>query len=272
MKFNFINRLFSRIFKRPQQLHVRYNSGKGKVIVFLHGIASDASVWDETIAKIDTRKYQIIAIDLLGFGDSPKPGKNSYSLEEQAKQVAYTLKKIKIKQPVIMIGHSLGALIALEITSNKLVKVSQLMLCSPPIYLPGDYDEVSTNYKKTDRAKSNVYFALYETIANKPKVSLNAAKRIANKFSGFTLTSETWLPFKQSLLNAINSQNSLNQLKNIQTKTIIIYGKLDLFVVPKYYKECAKTNNKVTIVPFAGSHTINNNYSRIIVKNINHPK
>ena len=272
MRLNVFKNLFIRIFSRPQPLNIRYKTGHGIPVILLHGIASDATVWDETITKINTKKYQVVAIDLLGFGSSPKPSNNSYSLEEQARQVVYTIKKNKFKQPVIIVGHSLGGLVALEIASHKLLKISQLFLCSPPIYLPGDYGAISSEYKKTDRAKSNAYFALYETIANKPKVSLNTAKRIANKFSGFTLTSETWLPFKRSLLNAINSQNSLNQLRNIKTKTAIIYGNLDLFVVPKYYKDCARTNKNIKVESFTGSHSINTKYSKLIAKNINQIK
>jgi pimeloyl-ACP methyl ester carboxylesterase len=272
MRLNIFNNLFNRIFNRPQSLNIRYRTGKGQPVILLHGIASDATAWDETITRIDLKKHQVIAIDLLGFGNSPKPAKNSYSLEDQARQVAYTIKKNKIKQPVLIVGHSLGALVALEIASSRMLKVSRLILCSPPIYLPGDYGNISAEYKKTDRAKSNAYFALYETIANKPKVSLNTAKRIANKFSGFTLTHETWIPFKQSLLNAINNQSSLNQLKNIKVKTIILFGKLDLFVVPKYYKECAKTNNNISVKSFTGSHSITTKYSKLISNNINQTK
>ncbi|MBP7820657.1 alpha/beta fold hydrolase [Candidatus Saccharibacteria bacterium] len=272
MRINIFKNIFDRLFNRPKLLNIRYKTGRGKPVILLHGIASNSSIWDETITYIDTNKYQVIAMDLLGFGDSPKPSKNDYSLEEQAKQVAYTVKKNKIKKPVLVVGHSLGALVALEIASNKILKASKLILCSPPIYLPGDYGSISSEYKKTDRAKSNVYFALYETIANKPKVSLNTAKRVANKFSGFILTPETWLPFKQSLLNAINNQNSLNQLKNIKTKTTIIFGKLDLFVIPKYYKESAKNNKNISVESFTGSHNISTKFSKIIAKNINQTK
>lgn len=272
MRLNVFKNIFNRLFNRPQPLNIRYKTGHGLPVILLHGIASDATAWDETITKVNTKKYQIVAIDLLGFGNSPKPDKNSYSLEDQARQVAYTIKKNKIKQPVVIVGHSLGGLVALEIASHKLLKISKLILCSPPIYLPGDYGNISSDYKKTDRAKSNAYFALYEIIANKPKVSLNTAKRIANKFSGFTLTAETWVPFKRSLLNAINSQNSLNQLRKIKTKTTIIYGNLDLFVVPKYYKDCAKTNKYISLESFTGSHSINTKYSKLIAKNIYHIK
>lgn len=262
------NKFWHRFLRRPFRLRIVTDIGQGIPVVMIHGIASDSSVWSSVISMLDSKKYRLVTIDLLGFGDSPKPKYATYSIEEQAKNIAYTLKKIGVKKNITLVGHSLGALTALELTSKKLLHITTLVLCSPPIYLAEDFTRVEKKYKKTDRAKNNAYFALYSAIAKRPNLSLKTARLVLNKFPGFTLSKQTWIPFKQSLKNSINSQDSFFQLENIKSKTVVIYGRLDLFVIQKYFKICQKKNKRITVRSFGGSHNINKTYSKIIAKYI----
>ena len=60
--------------------------------------------------------FHSIAIDLPGFGESDKPEKMNYTIDEFRKIIVSFLKEIPIQNEQInLIGHSLGGYIASEI-------------------------------------------------------------------------------------------------------------------------------------------------------------
>jgi pimeloyl-ACP methyl ester carboxylesterase len=54
--------------------------------------------------------HRVVAIDLLGFGGSEKPG-SGYSMEDQAKLVAEALDRLGVEEATV-VGHSMGGAVA----------------------------------------------------------------------------------------------------------------------------------------------------------------
>jgi pimeloyl-ACP methyl ester carboxylesterase len=81
--------------------------GEGPAVLLLHGLAASGHFFD----PLDFPGYRVVAVDLLGFGRSPKPH-SSYSLATHAREVHAVMRKLRIKRPII-IGHSFGAVVAL---------------------------------------------------------------------------------------------------------------------------------------------------------------
>jgi len=129
--FDFLKR------KRAPVLHVAHDSGSGPSLVLLHGIASSSVTFDNLIPLVVDR-YRVIAIDLLGFGESPSPPEATFTLSEHVEAIHATLKSLKLAGPMILVGHSLGALIAARYAASYSSRVSQLVIIAPPVYLPGD--------------------------------------------------------------------------------------------------------------------------------------
>jgi len=255
-------------FYRRPVLFVRYDSKQGEPVLFLHGIATDGSCWDDCKQNLKGAGYRVIVVDLLGFGKSPKPNESSYSLKEHAKSVEKTIKKLKIRQTITIVGHSMGSLIAIDIANRKKLAVKELFLCSPPIYLPKDLQKVEEDYSKTSRSKNNAYFKIYKLIANRPNVTLRAAKLASAGVSGFTLNKDTWEPFKKSLVHSIIDQNSLEEIKKIKINVNIIYGIFDLLIIPKNYQLIAKKMPNVTLKKARAGHALNQSYSKFIAKQL----
>ncbi len=256
--------------KQPYNLQYTETPSNGSKtpVVLIHGIASDSTVWNDVIKYINTDIYQIITIDLLGFGKSPKPDTNSYNLTNHAKQIIHTIKKHHVKQPFILVGHSLGSLIAIEIMNTMSLNIKEMILCSPPLYVADDTD-LPLDLKKSTKRKSNIYINLYSEISKRPNITLRATKLISNKLSGFTLDDKTWISFKKSLVNSINNQDSLNKLIKAPVKTVIIYGRLDILLVSKHFNEAATKNNNISLISYSGGHSLTNKYSKLIAKQIN---
>ena len=82
--------------------------GKKEAIVFIHGWTCNSSFWKDSIEAFPD--YRVIAVDLIGHGQSDKPQAN-YSMEYFARSVEAVLKKAKVER-AILVGHSMGTPVA----------------------------------------------------------------------------------------------------------------------------------------------------------------
>ena len=86
-------------------------SGDGFPVVFIHGFLESNTMWSEILPNFPNHKK--IALELLGHGNSPDPNAD-LSLEHLADEVMKVLDHEKMKV-FILVGHSLGGYVALEI-------------------------------------------------------------------------------------------------------------------------------------------------------------
>lgn len=255
-------------FKLQPKSYIAFNNGSGQPVIFIHGIATDSSCWNLTVSNLSEQQLRLVGLDLLGFGQSQKPNNNKYTLDDHAKAIEKTIKKLRLKEPPILVGHSLGGLICLRLAQRQKIAIKRLVLCGPPIYLNEDLSNSTSQYSKTTRAKNNAYFGLYRALAKRPGLSIKGARLVAAKFSDFRLDEQTWIPFKKSLLNSINSQNSFDDLVKTKLPTTIIYGKLDFFLVPLHYKQAAEINKQISIISYNGGHTLTEKFSIAVAKEV----
>ena len=137
MFHNFLHK----ILKIPVTMRVRYDHCDVKrpkiTIVFLHGIAASCSAWKEVLPPLmkdeDLRKVRFIALDLIGFGKSEKPDWYGYDYASYRKTLTRTLKKLNVHTPLVICGHSMGCLLAVDYAANGDRIVDQLILISPPV-------------------------------------------------------------------------------------------------------------------------------------------
>jgi pimeloyl-ACP methyl ester carboxylesterase len=118
--------------KTIPQLHYTI-TGAGPTVVLLHGFMATSRYWDKTITEL-TSNHTVIAIDLLGFGNSPKPGCSRYDLDAQRASIDATLSALNITQPFTLVGHSMGSLVALKYAVKNPQRVAKLLLTNMPIF------------------------------------------------------------------------------------------------------------------------------------------
>ncbi len=108
-------------------------SGPGPTILFFHGLTGSHHYWDE-ISNLLQSKHATLAFDLLGFGQSPWP-KIDYTLEDHLSALDQTWGDFSKQQnKIILVGHSMGALLALQFAKRHPEVVSKIILLAPPIY------------------------------------------------------------------------------------------------------------------------------------------
>lgn len=106
--------------------------GSGTPVVLLHGFLSTKTYWHKLIDLL-AAKHRVIAIDLLGFGDSPKPRRADYDYSDHLLSIEATLKHANVQEPFILIGHSMGSLLALRYANLHKEDVSKLILANLPV-------------------------------------------------------------------------------------------------------------------------------------------
>ena len=83
----------------------------GAPIVLVGGFVEPSFVWDK-VAPLLAGSHRVYALDLDGFGYSQRRG--PWTLAEWGDQVQSFMSKLGIKRPIV-VGHSLGAAVALEV-------------------------------------------------------------------------------------------------------------------------------------------------------------
>ena len=101
------------------------DSGAGSTIVFLHGFLENKKMWTDYIALF-AEQYRVIAIDLLGHGESDSLG-YVHSMEENANAVHEVLEHLKIGKATIL-GHSMGGYVALAFAELFPKNINKLVL------------------------------------------------------------------------------------------------------------------------------------------------
>ena len=100
-------------------------AGSGPPVVLIHGGASDSRDWLGTIAALSHR-YSLYAPDLIGFGLSDR-NKDGYYLSDFSEFILGFVETLGLEQPVL-VGHSFGGRLCLEIALRHPEKVRKLVL------------------------------------------------------------------------------------------------------------------------------------------------
>jgi pimeloyl-ACP methyl ester carboxylesterase len=106
-------------------------------VVFLHGALSGTSSWREVMSGYGPTQF-LVAIDMRGFGDTEtRPVDATKGVRELSDDIEALLKAKNIRSRIHLVGHSLGALVALQYVVDNPTTVASLTLVTPPSLLGG---------------------------------------------------------------------------------------------------------------------------------------
>lgn len=101
------------------------------VAVLLHGITGWWRTWWRVGPVLAEHGWRVIAVDLPGHGGSPPIG-GSITREEAAAELAATIEALGIAPVDVIIGHSLGAAVVMEVAHRRPELARRLVLEDPP--------------------------------------------------------------------------------------------------------------------------------------------
>ncbi len=104
----------SYLFLNDIRVHyLHWNLGDaGRPVLLLHGLASNARIWEKVAPRLARSGLLPLAPDLRGHGLTDKPD-GDYGFETYARDLAALIDACSLERPLI-VGHSWGAMLALD--------------------------------------------------------------------------------------------------------------------------------------------------------------
>jgi len=206
--------------------------GSGLTLVFIHGWGLNSAVWQPTVEQLKQQNYQLIMIDLPGFGINAETTVTPYTIENVAQAVVQS-----IGQPAIYIGWSLGGLVATEIASKYLDSCLGLIsVASSPLFRqsddwPGIKSELLTGFHQqlADNIEKTIKGFLKIQAMGSPHLRQDI-KLLQSLIMQHPLPSQEILDSSLSLLECVDLRNTLS---DIQVPFLRLYGRLDSLVPNK---------------------------------------
>jgi pimeloyl-ACP methyl ester carboxylesterase len=98
-------------------LHARDWGGEGTPVVLLHGLASNARIWDGVARRLAGGGRRVVALDQRGHGESEQPDAG-YDFATVCRDLETALDALGLRRPVVA-GHSWGANVALQYAAER---------------------------------------------------------------------------------------------------------------------------------------------------------
>ena len=241
--------------------------GKGKVIVFIHGLGGNISHWTKNIQEL-SNSYKCFAVDLPGYGYSTDVNKNdSDQLAFYADALIQLSKKLSLKK-ITITGHSMGAQVAVIAALAHPELIKQLILIDA-----AGLETFTENERKLFISFSTPAFFKSQdeaTIRKNFKNNFYEQPADAEKLIQYRLALIRCAAFDEytkTLVKGIRGMLSHpveNSLSSLQQKVLLVFGENDNLIPNKLLHPSLKQddiikvatenikNIKVEIIPKAG--------------------
>ncbi len=93
-----------------RRVNVRSAGETGPAVLLVHGIPTNHRLWDDVVPEV-SQHARVLAVDMLGYGDSPAPEGQRVDLASQAAVLLGLLDTLGIDRAVV-VGHDLGGGVA----------------------------------------------------------------------------------------------------------------------------------------------------------------
>lgn len=214
----------------PVGVHTDIMGDSDRVLVFLHGMGAISDVWTP-LRKLVHDKYQVssIAVDLPGHGESQ--GLASYSHENVARAVAaQIINDLRPEQKIVLIGHSYGGTISIELASGRYGLRPLQALCMGIKFHWTD-DEIQT-FSRIASKPMKLFPSLEEAMqfflrvnALPPEAKINVQRTVKQ-------VGVNWTLIQDPRVNAIERPNIEHLLSNISCPLFLARGSGDSMVPP----------------------------------------
>ena len=110
-----------------------------------HGLASTQRIWDLMIPRL-RRRFRVVTYDARGHGRSRKPS-HGYGFEPVVADARAVIRATRLRRPIV-VGHSWGASVALELAARAPRSVGGLVLVDGGLLSPRDKMDWSTTKRE----------------------------------------------------------------------------------------------------------------------------
>lgn len=210
--------------------YINYGNKEGKTVVLLHGWGQNIEMM-KPIGDALQNKYNVIIIDLPGFGESLEPT-YVWQIKDYVECVHELLNYLKVKKP-IMIGHSFGGKITLLYSS--MYETEKIILFGSP-------------YTK-EIQKLSLKTKVLKGLKKVPVV--NKLEGFAKKHIGSTDYRNASETMRKILVETVNLDIT-EDVKKIKVPTLLIWGTLDEAVPIDLGRKLEKLISDCALIEYEG--------------------
>jgi pimeloyl-ACP methyl ester carboxylesterase len=193
---------------------------KDPCLLFVHGAGENGEIWERQ-AEFFKRKHSAFRLDLPGHGGSDPRGEDRISA--YAEWVRRTSEKLFAKRPFVLVGHSMGGAIVLEIALDPPAGLSGLVL-------------VGTG------AKLAVTHAIFQMLAENPEAFFQSIDQYAFSPAAPQASRERFIRVTRQCppsvifddFKACDYFDIRNRLPEIKLPTLVLCGEEDQLTPVKY--------------------------------------
>ncbi|HBS51570.1 MAG TPA: alpha/beta hydrolase, partial [Coxiellaceae bacterium] len=207
----------NKMFIKLENLNVHYKvAGAGAPVILLHGWGCNIDYFAKLQAYL-AKKFTVYAIDLPGFGLSTTPEK-IWGSAEYANLIEQFINDLKIVNPILL-GHSLGGKIIINLVAHGLVEIKKIILISSSgIQLP-----------KSLKTKVRIYFfKLLKFLVKLPIIKIILGPRMElyrKKFGSNDYKNASGI-MREILVKTVN-ENVITLLPKIKIPVLLLWGDQD---------------------------------------------
>lgn len=208
-------------------------------MILIHGLAASLHDWDDLIPELTVNGYACYAPDLLGHGDSPKLDSRTYQMDWILEHFFQWMKSLRLTEPAILIGHSLGGHIALEYARRVSAWTRGLILVNPfysrsqlPFPIRNAYDRTGELLFPRIPRRLFQFFVNISSFAMGH--SVGALRSLPER-----IRAQTILDYKRTAPGVYYIPSVITDLTHslheVNTQTLVIWGDLDKTLSPSSF-------------------------------------
>jgi pimeloyl-ACP methyl ester carboxylesterase len=186
--------------------------GRGRPLILLHGWLGSWRYWVPVMEELSVQ-YRVYALDLWGFGDSDRRD-DRYDIESYVKLLDAFIENLGILHtPLPVVGHALGAVVAVLWAVRNPDRIDRIMAVSMPV--------LGTSINR--RLMSSEALTLFEKAFNHQPPNAEA------------LQLETQKADEEAIINSVRSVMGLDlhrELQRIDQPVLLVHGNRDNVVLP----------------------------------------
>lgn len=229
------NRLESRFIPATAN-YVR--QGAGTPVILIHGLAASLHDWDDLIPELSKHGYASYALDLLGHGDSPKLDSRAYQANWVFEHFTNWMKSLRLTEPAILIGHSLGGYIALEYARRVSAWTRGLVLVDPfysrsqlPLLVRKTYSRPQLSERVLSKVSEKWFRFIVDVSSATIGHSVGALRSLPER-----IREQTVLDYKRTAPGAYHIPSAASDLTDIlpkiHTPALVVWGDQDKTLAP----------------------------------------
>ena len=229
--------------------------GSGTPVILIHGLAASLHDWDDLIPELPVHGYAGYALDLLGHGDSPKLDSRVYQMDWVFEHFFSWMKSLRLTEPAILIGHSLGGHVALEYARRVSAWTRGLVLVNPfysrtqlPLLIRKTYSHTNLS-EFVIRNVPESWFRFFVDVSSAAMGhSVGALRSLPER-----IREQTILDYKRTAPGVYHIPSAISDLTDhlheINTPALILWGDRDKTLAPASFlrlvKELPKARGEV---------------------------